>query len=101
MTGQGGEVVLLTAWHLRRLRDVPAAFLEARDLERHCRRAAGCRWVHRWTSKRSFLLTSRWSSQEAAQAWLRGPVFRGADLRLRARQGSQGWWEILDPRERG
>jgi heme-degrading monooxygenase HmoA len=95
------EVVLLTAWHLRRLRDMPAAFLEARALERQCRLAEGCRWVHRWTSKRSLLLTSRWATAAAAEAWIRGPVFRGADLRLRARAGARGWWEVLESRQHG
>jgi heme-degrading monooxygenase HmoA len=101
MVERDGEVMLLTAWHLRQLRDVPGAFLEARQLERQCRRAQGCRWVHRWTSKRSLLLTSRWSSREAAEAWLAGPVFRGTDLRLRARPDAKGWWEILEPQARG
>ncbi len=84
-------VLLLTAWHLPRMRSMPRAFWLARRLDRDGRAAPGCVQMHRWTSRRSVLLTSWWESRDAALTWRASPAFRELDDRLRAIDG-------VDPR---
>jgi heme-degrading monooxygenase HmoA len=78
-------VVLLTAWHLPHMRQMPASFVRVRRLDRRSKPAPGCDWMHRWISRRSLLLTSPWESEAAAQAWLASPRFRAVDGWLRRR----------------
>ena len=80
-------VLLLTAWHLPRMRSMLRAFWLARRLDRDGRAAPGCVRMHRWTSRRSVLLTSWWESRDAALAWSASPTFRELDDRLRAIDG--------------
>ena len=87
-------VLLLTAWHLRRMRSMPRAFWLARRLERDGRTAPGCVRMHRWISRRSLLLTSLWESREAALAWRASPAFRELDGRLRAIPGVEARVEL-------
>ena len=82
------RVLLLTAWHLRRMRSMPRMFWRLRSLERHCRAQPGCLWVHRWISRRSLLLTSLWES-EAADGWLASEAFRAFDEAARALDGTE------------
>ena len=63
-------LLLLTSWHLPRMRSMPRLFLAIRRLERDCRVSAGCLHVHRWGSRRSLMLASEWESEEAATSWL-------------------------------
>ncbi len=87
---RGGEaVLLLTAWHLRRVREMPRMFWRLRGLERHCRAQPGCLWVHRWLSRRSLLLSSHWESAAAAEAWLASSRFRAFDGEAGALPGAE------------
>ena len=83
------RVLLLTAWHLRRMRSMPRLFWRLRSLERHCRAQPGCLWVHRWISRRSLLLTSRWELEAAADRWLASEAFRAFDEAARALEGTE------------
>ncbi|MDZ7728637.1 MAG: antibiotic biosynthesis monooxygenase [Dehalococcoidia bacterium] len=67
------------------MRHMPAAFWRLRRLERDCRAAPGCSWVHRWISRRSLLLTSHWDNAASARVWLDSPAFRRFDAGMRAR----------------
>lgn len=87
MTPATGTVLLLTAWHLPRVRSLPRAFWIARRLDRDGRAAPGCVRMHRWVSRRSVLLTSWWESRDAALAWRASSAFRELDGRLRAIPG--------------
>lgn len=87
MTRPTAPVLLLTAWHLPRVRSMPRAFWLARRLDRDGRTAPGCVRMHRWISRRSVLLTSWWESREAALAWRASPTFRELDESLRAIDG--------------
>lgn len=91
------HTTLLTAWHLRSVWQMPRAFLWVRALERDSRRAPGLRWMHRWISRRSLLLTSRWDSPDAARDWLKSDGFRAVDRRLRALPGSTALVELSHP----
>ena len=79
----GVEVVVLGAWHLPRMRSMPRAFWRVRALDHWTRRQPGCTWVHRWGSRRSLLLTTRWTSSAAADAWLTSERFTEVDRALR------------------
>jgi len=95
---RGGEaVLLLTAWHLRRVREMPRMFWRLRGLERHCRAQPGCLWVHRWLSRRSLLLSSRWESAAATEAWLASSRFRDFDASARALPGAEARVECHRP----
>ena len=83
------RVLLLTSWHLTRMRSMPRAFWAVRALDRRTRSQQGCLHVHRWTSRRSLLLTTWWRSRAAAEAWLASPSFREADALLRALPGAE------------
>ena len=96
-TPASGPVLLLTAWHLRRMRDMPRMFWRLRRLERHCREQAGCLWVHRWISRRSLLLSSRWQSEAAAEAFMDSEVFRAFDAAARALPGTEARVERYRP----
>ena len=87
--GDGAAVLLLTAWHFRRMRSMPRMFWRVRRLERDCRAHAGCLWVHRWVSRRSLLLTSHWRSQAAADSWLASSAHRRFDAAARALPGAR------------
>ena len=93
--GRGGgdadaaPVLLLTAWRLGRMRSMPRAFLAVRALERRGRAQPGCVRIHRWISRRSLLLSSRWRTRAAAEAWLASAAFRETDARLRAIPGAE------------
>ena len=89
-------VLLLTSWHLPRMRSMPRAFWLARRLDRDGRGAPGCIRMHRWISRRSVLLTSWWESREAAVAWRATPTFRELDGRLRAIRGAEPRVEIRE-----
>lgn len=90
-----GSHLLLTAWHLPRMRSLPLLLWRLRRLERHGRAHDGCWWMHRWISRRSLLLSSHWTSREAAEAWLRSPAFRAFDAQARA-AGAVPHVEIAD-----
>ena len=75
-------MLLVTAWHLPRMRSMLSAFRHVRRLDRATRTAEGCEWVHRWGSRRSLMLTTRWRSWAEAEAWLDGPVFARATAAL-------------------
>jgi heme-degrading monooxygenase HmoA len=81
-------VLLITAWHLRRVRSMPKGFFHVRRLDLATRAEAGCLWVHRWISLRSVMLTSRWESEEGARRWLRGASFTRTDAALRSIEGT-------------
>lgn len=90
-TGDGFSetpVLLITAWHLRRVRSMPRSFLHIRRLDLTTRRKAGCLWVHRWISLRSVLLTTTWQSERDAQCWLRSANFTRTDVALRSIEGT-------------
>ena len=42
------RVLLLTSWHLSRMRSMPRAFWAVRALDRRTRSQQGCLHVHRW-----------------------------------------------------
>ncbi len=88
-TPDDARVLLLTAWHLRSMRSMPRMFWRLRSLERLCRCQPGCLWVHRWISRRSLLLTSRWESEAAADGWLASEAFRAFDEAARALGGTE------------
>lgn len=89
-------VLLLTAWRLPRMRSMPRAFWLARRLDRDGRAAPGCARMHRWTSRRSLLLTSWWATRADAEAWLASPAFRALDARLRAIPGAEADIELRE-----
>ncbi len=91
------RVLLLTSWHLTRMRSMPRALWTVRALDRRTRSQQGCLHVHRWASRRSLLLTTWWRSGAAAEAWLASPSFREADALLRALPGAEA---RVDLRER-
>ncbi len=93
---QPAPVLLLTSWHLRRMRSMPRTFWEARALERATRRQPGYAGIHRWVSRRSILLESRWESRAAADAWLASPAFRAFDARARSIPGAEARVELRD-----
>ncbi len=99
MTSTPGDahVLLLTAWHLRGMRSMPRMFWRLRSLERLCRGQPGCLWVHRWISRRSLLLTSRWESEAAADEWLASAAFRAFDEAARALKGTEARVERYRP----
>lgn len=94
MSTQHGDVLLLTGWHFRRMRSMPRMFWRLRRLERAAREQDGCLWVHRWISRRSLLLTSRWRSEQAARAWLTSEPFVAFDAAARALPDSQPLLEL-------
>ena len=96
-TPRGEPVLLLTAWHLRRVRHMLRMFWRLRRLERHCRAQPGCLWVHRWLSRRSLLLSSHWESVAAAEAWLASSQFRAFDEAARALEGAEARVELHRP----
>jgi len=65
------------------MRPMPRLFAHIRRLERDCRAADGCVHVHRWVSRRSLMLASEWTSDEAADAWLASLPFRRFDALAR------------------
>jgi hypothetical protein len=81
---EGGAVLLLTAWHLPRMRSMPRQFWRFRRLDRRSRGVRGLVWSHRWISRRSLLYTSRWRSEADARAWLASAEFRRFDEGVRA-----------------
>ena len=89
-----GEVVLLAAWHLPATWRMPLAFLRVRRLEHGAREWPGLRWIHRWVSRRSLLLTSRWADETAARAWLASAGFLEVDEWLRTVARAEAWIEI-------
>ncbi len=97
MTPEGGGAQLLAAWHLRSMRSMPRMFWRLRWLEQDGRGQAECQWMHRWISRRSLLLTSRWSSAEAAEAWIASPKFRAFDEAAGAIQGAEAWTDLDAP----
>ncbi|MDE2696070.1 MAG: antibiotic biosynthesis monooxygenase [Chloroflexota bacterium] len=101
MTQPTAPVLLLTAWHLSRVRSMPRAFWLARRLDRDGRAAPGCVRMHRWISRRSVLLTSWWESRDAAAAWRASPTFRGLDERLRAIDGVEARVELRGGEDAG
>jgi heme-degrading monooxygenase HmoA len=52
--------------------------------------------MHRWISRRSLLLTSRWESTEAAEVWIASPEFRAFDEAARAIGGTEAWTELRE-----
>ena len=94
MSSEEGGTLLLTAWHLRRMRSMPRMFWRLRRVERDGRDQPDCEWMHRWISRRSLLLTSRWASREAAEAWIASPRFRAVDESARAIEGTEAWTEL-------
>ena len=94
MSSEEGGALLLTAWHLRRMRSMPRMFWRLRGLERDGRGQPDCEWMHRWISRRSLLLTSRWASREAAEAWIASPGFQAVDAAARAIEGTEAWTEL-------
>ncbi len=68
-------VLLVTAWHLPRMRSMPRAFVHVRRLDHATRNAPGALWVHRWISRRSLMLTTRWKTEADAHRWLNSPTF--------------------------
>lgn len=93
-------VLLLTSWHLPRMRSMPRAFRAVRALDRRTRSQQGCLRVHRWTSRRSLLLTTWWRSRAAADTWLASPSFREANERLRAIPGAEARVDLREtPRD--
>ena len=100
MTGveaERAEFMLLTAWHMRSMRSMPRMFWRLRRLEQDGRDQPECQWIHRWISRRSLLLTSRWESTEAAEAWVASPRFRAVDEAARAIEGTEAWTELRAP----
>jgi hypothetical protein len=85
-------VVVLTGWHLPTMRSMPRALWRVRGLDRWTRERTGCAWVHRWASRRSLLLTTRWDSEEAAERWLASAPLGEVDRALRA-AGARAWVE--------
>ena len=81
-------VLLITAWHLRRMRSMPRAFYHVRRLDLATRGQAGCLWVHRWGSRRSLMLTTSWASETHARSWLEGASFTRTATALRAIDGT-------------
>ena len=81
-------VLLLTAWHLKRMRSMPRGFYRVRQLDFATRGEPGCLWVHRWISRRSLMLTTAWTSEEAAHRWLAGPSFARTAEAFGAIEGS-------------
>jgi hypothetical protein len=75
-------VVLFVAWHLERGRDLPRAFRAARRLDLATRGTPGVVRVHRWISRRSVALETRWGGIESAEAWLASEAFARADADL-------------------
>jgi len=84
----GSPVLLITAWHFRRVRSMPKGFFHVRRLDLATRAEAGCLWVHRWISLRSVMLTSRWESEDDARRWLRGASFTRTAAALRSIEGT-------------
>ena len=82
------QLLLITAWHLPRMRSMPRLLWRLRALDRGSRDAVGLRWMHRWLSRRSLLLTSRWDSAENAERWLASEAFRHFDQLARAVPGA-------------
>ena len=98
MTAQHAPgVLLIAAWHFARMRSMPRQFWALRGLERECRAWPGCRWVHRWVSRRSLLLTSTWESEAAADAWLASTALRDFDARARGLRGTVARIERYGP----
>ena len=77
--GEGDEatteapVLLITAWHLKRMRSMPRGFYNVRKLDFATRSQPGCLWVHRWISRRSLMLTTAWSSAAEARTSSKTP----------------------------
>lgn len=84
----GASVLLITAWHLRRMRSMPKAFYHVRRLDLATRGEKGCLWVHRWGSRRSLMLTTTWESETDARSWLDGASFARTAAALRAIKGT-------------
>ena len=86
----GGEHarLVMTAWHLRRMRSMPRAFYLVRRLDRATRGDADCLWIHRWISRRSLMLTSTWATEADANRWLGSDRFRRTAASLDAIEGT-------------
>lgn len=87
-TAAAAPVLLITAWHLTRMRSMPRGFYNVRKLDFATRGHTECVWVHRWISRRSLMLTTAWRSWEAARAWLDSAEFRRADAAIRRIEGT-------------
>jgi heme-degrading monooxygenase HmoA len=87
-TAAAAPVLLLTAWHLPRMRGMLRGFYNVRKLDFATRGWPGCRWVHRWISRRSLLLTTAWESWDEARDWLGSAEFRRTDLAIRGIDGT-------------
>jgi len=87
-TAAAAPVLLITAWHLTRMRSMPRGFYNVRKLDFATRGRAECVWVHRWISRRSLMLTTAWRSWEAARAWLDSAEFERTDAAIRRIEGT-------------
>jgi heme-degrading monooxygenase HmoA len=81
-------LLLITAWHLRRMRSMPKAFYHVRRLDLATRGEKGCLSVHRWGSRRSLMVTTTWESETDAHRWLNGARFTRTAAALRAIKGT-------------
>ena len=81
-------VLLITAWHLKRMRSMPRSFYYVRKLDFATRQQTGCLWVHRWISRRSLMLTTAWRSEVDARRWLEGDSVARTDAVLRSIDGT-------------
>lgn len=95
-------VLTLIGAHLPSMAAMPARFLAARRAERALRRVPGCVGVHRWVSRRSILLTSWWSTRQAAEAALETAEVRAFLDIVRRSPGADAWTAVylLAPDER-
>jgi hypothetical protein len=94
MTEGPTGALLVTSWHMPSTRAWSRLVIPLRRLERRsCWLAPG--WVrsHRWSSRRSLLLTSWWTTSEAAEAWMASDAFRAFDARAR-RLGARAYVEL-------
>ena len=94
---QAPALLVLTAWHLSRMRSMPRSFWRVRTLERATHSVPGCLWIHRWISRRSLLLTSAWESDAAAEAWFASEGFTSVDASLKALPGTETRVERMRP----
>jgi hypothetical protein len=95
MPDASAPVLLLTAWHLPHMWLMPRHMLALRRLERGaCWSQPGLVRSHRWSSRRSLLMTSWWESREAAEAWLACDALQRFDARIRSVKGAESWVEL-------
>jgi hypothetical protein len=91
------QALLVTSWHLPTMRGLARLLIPLRRLQRQsCWAAPGQVRSHRWSSRRSLLLTSWWESRQAAEAWIASDAFRNFDEQAR-RLGARPYVELRGP----